>query len=246
MSEVTFAKTFLATLDKRPIKLPADHVSDPRKYPGQSPFVLPRQTHPFPRKGPTSSGQQAKNKTVTATLKPMRGGETITVSDLTLQSTIHDVKTQYAQKSGQAQDKIKLLLNKKPAADLKTLSELGIDGETVELTVMLMGGAGGAATPNAASPAVEKSEAIATGAAAAAAPVAADKMDIDPKNPAPESEKAKVEAASKPAADANTAESILKSEEFWSDLQGFLSQRLRDEGEGQKLAKVFKEAYGKK
>lgn len=37
MSEVTFAKSFLATLDKRPIKLPADHVSDPRQYPSQSP-----------------------------------------------------------------------------------------------------------------------------------------------------------------------------------------------------------------
>ena len=40
MSEVTFAKSFLATLDKRPIKLPADHVSDPRKYPSQSPVSL--------------------------------------------------------------------------------------------------------------------------------------------------------------------------------------------------------------
>ena len=37
MSEVTFAKSFLSTLDKRPIKLPADHVSDPKKYPNQSP-----------------------------------------------------------------------------------------------------------------------------------------------------------------------------------------------------------------
>lgn len=42
MSEVTFAKTFLATLDKRPIKLPADHVADPRKYPGQSPVSMPK------------------------------------------------------------------------------------------------------------------------------------------------------------------------------------------------------------
>lgn len=39
MSEVTFAKSFLATIDKRPIKLPADHVSDPRKYPNQSPVL---------------------------------------------------------------------------------------------------------------------------------------------------------------------------------------------------------------
>jgi hypothetical protein len=37
MSEVTFAKTFLATLDKRPIKLSADYVSDPKKYPNSSP-----------------------------------------------------------------------------------------------------------------------------------------------------------------------------------------------------------------
>lgn len=40
MSEVTFAKTYLATLDKRPIKLPADHAADPRKYPNQSPVRL--------------------------------------------------------------------------------------------------------------------------------------------------------------------------------------------------------------
>jgi hypothetical protein len=40
MSEVTFAKQFLATLDKKPIKLPADHVSDPRQYPSQSPVRL--------------------------------------------------------------------------------------------------------------------------------------------------------------------------------------------------------------
>jgi len=40
MSEVTFAKTFLSTLDKRPVKLPADHVSDPKQYANQSPVCL--------------------------------------------------------------------------------------------------------------------------------------------------------------------------------------------------------------
>ncbi|KAK5109453.1 hypothetical protein LTR62_007013 [Meristemomyces frigidus] len=243
MSEVTFAKTFLATLDKKPIKLPADHVSDPRKYAAQSPFVLPRQTHPFPRKGPIYSGQHTKNKTVTATLKPMKGGETITISDLTLQSTIHDVKTQYAQKSGQPQDKIKLLLNKKPAADLKTLSDLGVEGETVELTVMLMGGAG-LAMPSATTPAVEKSEAAAISTPTTAD---ADNMDIDSTGPAaPASEKAQAEAEMKPEAQQNTVQGMLASEEFWSDLQGFLAQRLRDEFEGQKLAKLFREAHGKR
>ncbi|KAK0285530.1 hypothetical protein LTR35_004869 [Friedmanniomyces endolithicus] len=239
MSEVSFAKSFLASLDKRAIKLPADHVSDAKKYPAQSPFTLPRQTHPFPRKGATSTAsQQAKQKTVTATLKPMRGsGETITVADLTLTSTIHDVKTSYAQQSGQPQDKIKLLLNKKPAADLKTLQELGVEGGTVELSVMIMGGGGSAAT----TPAVEKSEPVMS------APLGGDdKMDVDSsQTPAPASEKAQAEADGKADAQGGTVAEMLKGEEFWADLKGFLAQRLRDEGEVEKLAKVFREAFGK-
>ncbi|KAK3112270.1 hypothetical protein LTR53_011627 [Teratosphaeriaceae sp. CCFEE 6253] len=240
MSEVSFAKSFLTQLDKKAIKLPADHVSDAKKYPAQSPYILPRQTHPFPRKSPPTSSS-APQKSITATLKPMRGGgDPITVSDLTLTSTIHDIKTSYAQQSGQQQDKIKLLLNKKPAADLKTLSELGVEGESVEFSVMLMGGTSSAAT----TPAVEKGE--------PAMPVVSggsgDKMDVDSTGPAPaaapapESEKAQAEAEPK----TGTVEEMLKGEEFWADLKGFLVQRLRDEGEAETLAAVFREAHGKR
>lgn len=35
----------------------------------------------------------------------------------------------------------------------------------------------------------------------------------------------------------------LGSEEFWADLRGFLVQRLRDEGEGEKVFGVFKKAW---
>lgn len=35
----------------------------------------------------------------------------------------------------------------------------------------------------------------------------------------------------------------LKTEAFWGDLRGFLVQRLRDEGEGERLAGVFREAW---
>ena len=172
----------------------------------------------------------------------MRGGETVTISDLTLTSTIHDVKTQYSQKTSQLQDKIKLLLNKKPAADLKTLQELGVSGENVEFTVMLMGGGG--ATPSATTPAVEKSD---PGIAAPVVPAAKeDKMEVDSQAPAPESEKAQAEAESKPDAQASSAREILKTDEFWSDLKGFLGQRLRDEGEGQKVVTLFREAYSKR
>ncbi|KAK3717285.1 hypothetical protein LTR37_005994 [Vermiconidia calcicola] len=237
MSEVTFAKSFLATLDKRPIKLPADHVSDPRKYLNQSPMILPKPTHPFPRRDRPAGSQQAKEKTITVTLKPMRAGETVQIKDIGLDSTIHDLKTQYSQKSGQPLDKIKLLLNKKPAADLKSLKELSIEGD-VELSVMVMGGASGT-TPGATSPVNEK---IPTPALEVPA---SSKPENDARAPAPESEKAQVEAKIAASVE-STPDGILRTEEFWTDLKGFLAQRLRDDGEGEKLANVFREAYSKR
>lgn len=172
---------------------------------------------------------------MTATLKPMRSGETVTISDLTLDSTIHDVKTQYAQKSGQAQDKIKLLLNKKPAADLKTLKDLGVDSENVELSVMIMGGGTTPGTSQVSSPVVEKSEA----AAAVGMASTGDKMDVDKElsAAAPVSEK----AGSKPS-----AEEVLKDAAFWTDLKGFLWQRLQDEAEDEKVLKAFQDAWSKR
>lgn len=168
---------------------------------------------------------------MTATLKPMRAGETVTIPNITLDSTIHDLKTQYASKTGLSQEKIKLLYNKKPAPDLKTLKDLGVEGD-VELSVMIMGGTGG--TPRAQSPAVtpasEKVPVVGGG----------DAMDVDEKSPAPDSEKATAEAGQVVE---SSAQELLKGEEFWSDLQGFLSQRLRDEREGEKLVGVFRQAW---
>ena len=39
-TEVSFAKTFLAILDKQPQKLTPDHVEDPRNYPPTNPVCL--------------------------------------------------------------------------------------------------------------------------------------------------------------------------------------------------------------
>lgn len=38
---------------------------------------------------------------------------------------------------------------------------------------------------------------------------------------------------------------VLKTEEFWSDLKGFLVQRLKDENEGERVWGVFKAAVDK-
>lgn len=169
----------------------------------------------------------------------MRAGETITLGDITLSTTIHDLKSQYAQKTNLQQEKIKLLLNKKPAADLKSLKELGVEGD-VELSVMIMGGT--ASTPIVASPAIEKGDALA--AAAPPALPTEDKMDVDPPAAAPLSEMAEAKAEVE-ATEAHTAAKILQTEEFWLDLRGFLVQRLRDEKEGERLALVFREACGR-
>ena len=255
MSEVTFAKSFLATLDKKPIKLPGDHISDPRQYPNTSPvrlpcscmwafgctiltsdqFILSKNSQPFPKRDQATATQQAKDVTITATLKPMRSGETITLPDTTLDSTIHDLKLQYAQRTGLQQDKIKLLLNKKPAADLKTLKDLGINSD-VELSVMVMGGGG--TTPSVQSPAVEKSDPTVSVPTPA---TSGDTMDIDP---APLSEKADLEKQGS-GSGVETAKDVLKTEEFWSDLKGFLAQRLKSQDEGEALMGLFREAWSK-
>lgn len=166
----------------------------------------------------------------------MKGGEIVTLSNIALDSTIFEIKSQYASKTGLQQDKIKVLLNKKPTQDLKTLKDLGIEKD-VEFSIMIMGGAGG--TPRAQSPAVvEKTPAPAP---AQPAPDTGDKMDIDEKTPAPESEKAAAEAE-KMDTSADSAEAMLKTDGFWSDLQAFLTTRLKDEAQGEKLSKLFRQA----
>lgn len=41
MTELTFTKQFLATLDSKPNKISADHVEDPRNYPARSAVCRP-------------------------------------------------------------------------------------------------------------------------------------------------------------------------------------------------------------
>jgi hypothetical protein len=110
----------------------------------------------------------------------MRGGETVQIPDLALETSIYEVKDQYAKQTSLPHEKIKVLLNKKPAADLKTLKELGVTGD-VEFSVMVLGGGGAtpsAGTPAASSPAVEKTDPVASVPEVPAAPPAEDKMDI--------------------------------------------------------------------
>lgn len=179
----------------------------------------------------------------------MRSGAATTIDKLSLDSSIHDIKTLYAQQTSTPQDKIKLLLNKKPAADLKTLRELGVSGDAVEFSVMVMGGAGGAGTPSASTPVAEKADPAESVPTPDTAPAVSsvDKQVVDEGASLPGSEKAQVEAENPSAAAATkgavlgpSGPGALNTGEFWADLQDFLTQRLRDGEEAEKLIKVFK------
>ena len=45
MSETMFAKVFLGSLDRKPVKLGSDYISDPKQYPAQSPVARQQFTY---------------------------------------------------------------------------------------------------------------------------------------------------------------------------------------------------------
>lgn len=156
--------------------------------------------------------------------------ESLSLSNQAADTTVLDLKTQYAQKAGLDISKIKLLYNKRPCSDLKTLKELlpQPTPKDVELSVMIMGGAAGASTPSAStpaasSPAIELPDPVAVPAAPAA----------PPSDPLPE------QSGDMPHAGESASE-MLKSDDFWKDLQNFIVQRLRDESEGERLVAIFR------
>lgn len=176
----------------------------------------------------------------------MRGGEAVKIADLALETSIYEIKDQYAKQTSLPHEKIKVLLNKKPAADLKTLKELGVTGD-VEFSVMVLGGGAtpSAGTPSASSPAVEKSDPVVSVPEVPVVP-AADKMDVDEQASAPGSEKAQAETAplqKSASGQGPSGPGALNTIEFWTDLQDFLAQRLRDREEAERLSKVFKMAW---
>lgn len=168
----------------------------------------------------TAPGAEKAGPSISVSLKNLKSPtSSLQLDSQPLTTSIYDLKTAYATKSGGATDKIKLLHNKKPTQDSKTLKDiLGDAAEStkdVEFTVMVMGGAPKSAASPAPSPAIEIPQpdmaATATGA----------------------------------VAQGPSGAEVLKTAQFWDDLQGFLQQRLRDEGEAARLSTLFKASWEK-
>jgi len=101
--------------------------------------------------------------------------------------------------------------------DSKTLSDLADGAQALEFGVMILGGGGG-------------------GAAVTTPPVEIPQPVLPEKE-----EKVGVGAVAQGPSGAEE----LRTEEFWGDLRGFLVQRLRDEGEGERWAGVFRGVWEK-
>ncbi|KAI1431851.1 cell-cycle control medial ring component [Xylaria sp. CBS 124048] len=141
MTEVAYARSFLAALDGRPIRILPDHVEDPKSY-TRGAFILPKMPKPMsPRK--KTNVVPGQERSLVVTVKSLRNPPL----DLKLPSrapntSIHEIKAAVAEDTGIPEDKIKILHKKKPAADSKVLKDLVSEEDTiVEFSVMVIGGA---------------------------------------------------------------------------------------------------------
>ncbi|KAF2404624.1 hypothetical protein EJ06DRAFT_503978 [Trichodelitschia bisporula] len=216
MSELSFARQFLSALDSRPVKLASDHVQDPRGFPAQSAYILPK-TPSLPTKrkrdadATTAPGTSPAAPTLTVALKNLKAPNyNVALAGQPLSASIYDLKTAYVEKAGLTTpvDKIKLLFNKKPTQDSKTLKDLlgdtAVSTKEVELTVMAMGPL---VTKNEAEPATTKDAPAAAGA--------------------------------------SSATTMLQSDAFWHELQGFISQKIGGDQEAERLTRQFKTSWEK-
>ncbi|KAL6871137.1 cell-cycle control medial ring component domain-containing protein [Trichoderma novae-zelandiae] len=216
MAEVAFAKTFLTSLDSRPIKLSPDHVEDPKTFPPRPPYILPRM--PVPMSKPSHVRlPPGSEPSIPVHLKSLRNPPLdITLPPLPLSTSVIDLKAAVQAQTRIPVDKLKLLLNKRPVADTKVLKELlaGERDTSIEFSVMVIGGA-------AAIPPVEEERKKEEGGA----------MDTD-EGP-----------VSTAQADEKTVEAELESDAFWADLNGFLQQRLKSQAKAEELSSLLRSSW---
>ncbi|KAL6832426.1 cell-cycle control medial ring component domain-containing protein [Trichoderma camerunense] len=213
MAEVAFAKTFLTSLDSRPIKLSPDHIEDPKTFPPRPPYILPRM--PTPMSKPSSRLPPGSERSIDITLKSLRNPPLdITLPATPLSTSILDVKAAVNAQTRIPVEKMKLLLNKRPVADTKVLKELLAkeSDRTIDFSVMVIGGA-------------------------AAIPPPADEK------PAGEAMETTDEPVATAQADAAAVEAELESDAFWADLSGFLQQRLKAQDKAEELSSLFRSSW---
>ncbi|KAL8773870.1 MAG: hypothetical protein Q9209_001300 [Squamulea sp. 1 TL-2023] len=246
MTEISFAKSFLATLDNRPIKLQSDHVADLKtlelkgaetctNLSSCQQYTLPRYPSSPPMQHPSTSTTTSQSQpptsstdnTITITLRSLKSPPlNLPLPSQSFSTSIFELKQRVAKElQRENTDGIKLLYQRKPCSDAKTVKEVigdeGAKSGEVELGVMVVGGAASAPAAGAES----KKE-------------VGEKGEEDVKMGGVEEGKSEV-----PAAQGPSGEEVLGSAEFWDDLKGWLMQRVRDEGKAEEAWSLFKRGW---
>ncbi|MCJ1307190.1 hypothetical protein MMC25_000836 [Agyrium rufum] len=232
MAELAFAKTFLSTLDNRPIKYKSDYAVDLKTLEIKTNYALPRNAQPMTK--PSAPPALGSTPSITVSLKSLRNPQLdlqLTAQPLTTTSIL-DLKKAIEEKlEGAASiDKIRLLYKKKPCSDAKSLKDvLGDDvkaGAEAEFGVMVIGGVG---TAMPAAESAEKMEGVVTEGDASGTAAA---------------KSGEVEEA--PVAQGQSGLEVLETEEFWNDLLGFMEQRVRNKEVSEKAVGLFEEVWREK
>ena len=167
------------------------------------------------RRRDPSSETAAADRTVTIMLKSLRNPPiSLTLPSQPLSTSVIDLKSAIAKEvRAKSIDGVKVLYNKKPCADSKTIKDVIGEEEVpseIEFSVMIMGGV---AVPE------QKTE---VGGAAEGG----DKMEVD-----------------QPPAQGSNVDEVMESDEFWNDLKSFLSQRLKNDGKADEVTNVFRQSW---
>lgn len=155
-----------------------------------------------------------QERSIKVTLKSLRNPPLdIKLTSQPLNTSIHDIKAQVKEQTRIPVEKMKLLHNKKPVPDSKVLRDLL--GETDQAVEFSVMVIGGAA---AIPPAAEEGEGKQANAAGAAAGTSSSSTEP-------------------------VGTEALGTEEFWTDLKGFLMQRLKDENVAESMSSLFKSSW---
>ena len=179
---------------------------------------------PHPMRRPGKPVAPGSTPVLTVSLKSLRNPPVdLSLSSQALTTSILDLKKAVAEKVGSTGvDKIRLLYKKKPCSDSKTLKDVVGDevppGGEAEFGVMVIGGIADGEKDE--STAGEASDVVMGGT--------------------PSIDQVKLDAS---VAQGVSGVKVLDSEEFWSDLQGFLSQRVRNQEVAERAMTTFKNAW---
>ncbi|OJD23415.1 hypothetical protein ACJ73_05231 [Blastomyces percursus] len=233
MTELTFTKAFLAALDTRPVKLSGDYVFDPNSFSAPHPYTLSRLSdfHPPMPKKIKQTAIPGSSKSITIHLKSARNPTLhITLDNCAISSTtVRELRetvqgrvqtADHENKPGRVPlEKIKILWKKKPVQGQTIADILGSDstalwrGKEIELGVMILGGATLA-------PATPKEEKV---------------LSKDP----PESLPGQGPVEHCPRA----AQDVLSTEEFWDDLESFMTSKVKDAAQASQIKSIFRKAW---